>query len=100
MYIRSPYVQNRKNFPRTIHINERNAQVIRTDKGTAITENAMIPRTERNSYLNSLTDIRSAKPKTSQVYSFASGDGYYDQLDMKAPLKLKCHVGNKIPYKI
>ena len=36
----------------------------------------------------------SAKPQTLQVYSFASSDGHYKQLVMKAPKNLKEDVRN------
>ena len=39
----------------------------------------------------------SAKPETLQVYSFASNDGHYDQLVMKASRKLKEDVSNSFP---
>ena len=43
---------------------------------------------KRNNYLNMSSNVKttniSAKPETLQVYSFASSDGHYDQLVMKA----------------
>ena len=61
-----------------------------------------MPRTDLTSYPNlpsHKNDTISAKPDTLQNCSFASRDGDYDQLVIRTPRKLKCHVGNNFPYK-
>ena len=47
---------------------------------------------------NVKTTKLSGKLETVQVYPFASNDGHYDQLVMKAPRKLKEGVRNNLPY--